>query len=111
MIRTVAVGSGALCMSSERLVDELKSVKKATAYRVEAAMAIANGGFVRPEALRNKKSTNLPAMKMQGARGSVGFAEVNGQQVMNTYRGGQFVITDKRKKKKNLHLTENDNQS
>ena len=76
MIRTVAVGSGALCMSSERLVDELKSVKKATAYRVEAAMAIANGGFVRPEALRNKKSTNLPAMKMQGARGSVGFAEV-----------------------------------
>ena len=113
MIKTVAVGSGALCMSSDRLVDELKAVKKATAYRVEAAMAIANGGFVRPEALRNKKSTTLPAMKMQGARGSVGFAEVNGRQVMNTYRGGQFVIEDKRKKKKNCPdpSTENDDDS
>mmetsp|Transcript_32991 Transcript_32991/g.74665 ORF Transcript_32991/g.74665 Transcript_32991/m.74665 type:complete len:418 (+) Transcript_32991:178-1431(+) len=115
MIRTVAVGSGALCMSSERLVDELKAVKKATAYRVEAAMAIANGGFVRPEALRQKQSTNLPAMKMQGARGSVGFAEVNGRQVMNTYRGGQFVIEDKRKKKKEKNcpnpFAENDDGS
>jgi len=41
---------------------------------------------------------------MQGARGtganSVGVTEVNGKQVVNTFRGGQFIIEDKRKKKK-----------
>jgi len=100
MIRMVATGAGALCMSSDRLVDELKAVKKVTGYRVEAAMAIANGGHMRPEGLRNKQ-IKMPAM--QGAKGmganSVGVSEVNGQQVVNTFRGGQFIIEDKRKKK------------
>lgn len=100
MIRLVATGAGALCMSSDRLVDELKAVKKITAYRVEAAMAIANNGHVRPEGLRNK-GISMPTM--QGAKGtgsnSVGVSEVNGKQVVNTFRGGQFIIEDKRKKK------------
>ncbi|KAL7538998.1 hypothetical protein ACHAXR_008963 [Thalassiosira sp. AJA248-18] len=104
MIRMVATGAGAMCMSSDRLVDELKAVKKVTEYRVEAAMAIANGSFVRPEGMRNKR---INAPTMQGARGSgansnpVGVSEVNGKQVVNTFRGGQFIIEDKRKKKKN----------
>jgi len=100
MIRLVASGAGALCMSSDRLVDELKAVKKVTEYRVEVAMAIANGGHVRPEGLR-KKRISLPSM--QGAKGtganSVGVSEVNGMQVVNTFKGGQFIIEDKRKKK------------
>ncbi|KAL7451483.1 hypothetical protein ACHAWC_003312 [Mediolabrus comicus] len=66
MIRMVATGAGALCMSSDRLVDELKSVKKVTNYRVEVAMAIANGGYVRPEKMR-KNGISTPMM--QGARG------------------------------------------
>jgi len=100
MIRMVASGAGAMCMSSDRLVDELKAVKKATEYRVEVAMAIANGGHVRPEGMRNK-GISMPSM--QGAKGvgtnSVGVSEVNGMQVVNTFKGGQFIIEDKRKKK------------
>ena len=101
-IRMVATGSGALVMSSDRLVDELKAVKKATEYRVEAAMAIVNGGHVRPEGLRNK-GINMPSMqgaKASTGRNAVGVIEVNGKQVVNTFRGGQFIIEDKRKKKK-----------
>ena len=100
MIRMVATGAGALCMSSDRLVDELKAVKKVTEYRVEAALAMVNGGYIRPEGLRSKR-VNLPMM--QGAKGigsnSVGVAEVDGKQVFNTFRGGQFIIEDKRKRK------------
>lgn len=101
MIRSVAVGSGALCMSSDRLVDELKAVKKATEYRVEVAMAIANGGYVRPDGMRKNK-ISMPRMQGAHAGGSnpVGLSEVNGKQVVNTFRGGQFIIEDKRKKKK-----------
>ena len=101
MIRMVATGAGALCMSSDRLVNELKAVKKITEYRVEAAMAIANGGYVRPEGMR-KNGISTPMM--QGARGTgsnkVGITEQGGRQVVNTYRGGQFIIEDKRKKNK-----------
>ncbi|KAL7535973.1 hypothetical protein ACHAWF_005328 [Thalassiosira exigua] len=100
MIRMVAAGAGALTMSSDRLVDELKAVKKVTEYRVEAAMAMVNGGYVRPEGLRNK---GIRTPTMQGAKGagseSVGVSEVDGKQVVNTFRGGQFIIEDKRKKK------------
>lgn len=103
MIRMVASGAGALCMSSDRLVDELKAVKKITDYRVEVAMAIANGGYVRPEGMRkNRISTPM----MQGARGTgsnaVGITEQDGRQVVNTFRGGQFIIEDKRKRKKKI---------
>lgn len=75
MVRVAATGAGALCMSSDRLVDELKAVKKATEYRVEVALAIVNGVGVRPEQLRGKSQ-------------------------LNTLSGGnQFIIEDKRKKK------------
>ena len=52
MIRVAGQSAGALCMSSQRFVDELKSMKKAIDYRVEAAMAKVNGQVVRPEKLR-----------------------------------------------------------
>lgn len=100
MIRMVATGAGALCMSSDRLVNELKAVKKITEYRIEVAMAIANGGYVRPEGMR-KNGISTPMM--QGARGTgsmkVGITEQGGRQVVNTFRGGQFIIEDKRKRK------------
>jgi predicted RNA-binding protein with PIN domain len=52
MIRLAGLSSGAMCMSADRFVDELKSMKKAIGYRVEAAMAKVNGHGIRPEKLR-----------------------------------------------------------
>jgi predicted RNA-binding protein with PIN domain len=106
MIRMVGTGSGALCMSSDRFVDELKAVKKVTEYRVEAAMAMVNGGFVRPESLRNSNgrtlqgpssTSKLQPIMMQGVKAAgmtnaVGLSEVDGTQVVNTFSGGQFII-------------------
>ena len=51
MIRLAGQNAGALCMGADRFVDELKAVKKAVAYRVEAAMAKVNGEAMRPEKL------------------------------------------------------------
>ena len=96
-----------------RFVDELKAVKKVTQYRVEAAMAMVNGGFVRPESLRGSGSSNsgvntaasTSSIRMQGAKGAgmnnaVGLSDIDGVQVINTFRGGQFIIEDKRLRKK-----------
>jgi predicted RNA-binding protein with PIN domain len=52
MIRMAGMSAGALCMSADRFVDELKAVKKAVDYRVEAAVAKVNGHGIRPEKLR-----------------------------------------------------------
>lgn len=52
MIRMAGQSAGAVCMSAERFVDELKAMKKAIEYRVEAAMASVNGHAIRPEKLR-----------------------------------------------------------
>lgn len=51
MIRLAGENAGALCMGSERFVNELKAVKKTVAHRVEAAMAMVNGHAMRPEKL------------------------------------------------------------
>lgn len=51
MIRLAGESAGALCMSSERFVNELKAVKKSVAHRVEAAMSKVNGQAMRPEKL------------------------------------------------------------
>ena len=59
MIRIAGQNAGALCMSSNRFVDELKSMKKAVEYRVEAAVAKANGQSVRPEKLRGTHFHNF----------------------------------------------------
>lgn len=52
MIRLAGQSAGAMCMSADRFVDELKSMKKAIDYRVEFAMAKVNGNAIRPEKLR-----------------------------------------------------------
>jgi predicted RNA-binding protein with PIN domain len=52
MIRLAGQNAGAMCMGAERFVDELKAVKKAVEYRVEAAVAKVNGHSIRPEKLR-----------------------------------------------------------
>jgi len=59
MIRVAGESAGALCMSSQRFVDELKSMKKAVEYRVEAAVAKVNGQAVRPEKLRGTHFHNF----------------------------------------------------
>jgi predicted RNA-binding protein with PIN domain len=52
MIRMAGQNAGALCMSADRFVTELRAVKKTVSYRVEAAVAKANGHVIRPEKLR-----------------------------------------------------------
>ena len=52
MIRLAGTSAGALCMSSERLVDELKATRASILYRVEVAVAEANGHGVRPSVLQ-----------------------------------------------------------
>jgi len=59
MIRLAGQGAGAYCMSAGRFVDELKSMKKAIEYRVEAAVAKANGQAIRPEKLRGTHFHNF----------------------------------------------------
>jgi hypothetical protein len=51
MIRIAGESAGALCMSADRFVTELKSMKQIVAHRVEAAMAKVNGQAMRPEKL------------------------------------------------------------
>ena len=77
MIRNAACNAGALCMSSGRMVDELKALRKATMYRVEAAVAKANGHAPRP-------------------------AKLHGTIMPNTFgRGsGNVIIEDKRNRPK-----------
>jgi predicted RNA-binding protein with PIN domain len=52
MIRLAGQSAGAWCMGATRFVEELKAMKKAMDYRVEAAVAKVNGHAIRPEKLR-----------------------------------------------------------
>jgi predicted RNA-binding protein with PIN domain len=83
MIRTVASSAGALCMSSDRMVDELKAARQGTMFRVEAAVAKVNGHDVRP-------------------------AKLHGITMPNTFTKGSVIIEDKRKRKKPKKKTENE---
>lgn len=56
-IKLVANSAGALCMSSDRFVLELKSVKKSMQYRVEKAMADINSTPIRPESQWGPRGT------------------------------------------------------
>ena len=76
MVRIAGHNAGAHCMSSDRFIDELKAIKNTVAYRVEVAVARANGHEVRPPKLQG---TVLPN---------------------RLGRGSQFIIEDKRKKSK-----------
>jgi uncharacterized protein len=52
LIRLAGQSAGAYCMGADHFVDELKAVKKAMEYRVEAAVAKVNGHAIRPEQIR-----------------------------------------------------------
>lgn len=53
MIKIAAQSAGALCMSADRFINELKAAKEGMDYRVEAAVAKVNGHCVRPKQLRD----------------------------------------------------------
>jgi predicted RNA-binding protein with PIN domain len=52
MIRLAGQNAGAMCMGTDRFVQELKALQHAISYRVEAAMSKVNGQPIRPEKLR-----------------------------------------------------------
>lgn len=64
LIRSAGVSSGAVSMSADRLIDELRALRKATMYRVEAAVAKANGHAIRPPQLMGKA---MPSKLTRGA--------------------------------------------
>ena len=116
MIRLAGQSAGAMCMRADRFVAELKSVKKAVAFRVEAAMAKVNGQSMRPEKLwgsntfANSRPKNLkPVSSVNTTKASQPQIEgINGLQQTEdgrTFYTGRFgknavIIEDKRKKKK-----------
>jgi predicted RNA-binding protein with PIN domain len=67
LIRIAGHNAGALCMSADRFVNELKAVKKAVSDRVEMAVAKVNGHAIRPEKLRKR----MPSAITRFGRGSV----------------------------------------
>jgi predicted RNA-binding protein with PIN domain len=94
MIRVAGISAGALCMSAGRFVDELKAVKKAIEYRVEVAVAKANGHSVRHEKLRG---TAMPSF----SRSVLVVDKRNKTQyIYSAYGGGIRIIEDRKKLKK-----------
>ena len=84
MIRLAGTNAGALCMSSERLVDELKATRASILHRVEVAVAEANGQGVRPSGLQGTAARGRFQNKM--------------------------MIVDKRKKKEKTEDDDDDDQ-
>ena len=122
MIRLAGESAGALCMSSERFVNELKAVKKSVAHRVEAAMAKVNGQAMRPEKLWGTNvfaSSSLNSIapkivndkyKVETANSSSGSSSVPPVEGAQLTEDGRFIYTgrfgrsaviieDKRKKR------------
>lgn len=64
LIRSAGANAGAVSMSAERLIDELRALRKATMYRVEVAVAKANGHAVRPTQLMGK---TMPSALTRGS--------------------------------------------
>lgn len=71
MIRIAGQNAGAVCMSADRFVDELKALKKAIDYQVEVAVARVNGHVVRPEQLRGRNGGAVVQMPQRFGRRSV----------------------------------------
>eukprot|EP00594_Rhizosolenia_setigera_P016645 CAMPEP_0178970916 /NCGR_PEP_ID=MMETSP0789-20121207/19906_1 /TAXON_ID=3005 /ORGANISM="Rhizosolenia setigera, Strain CCMP 1694" /LENGTH=392 /DNA_ID=CAMNT_0020657671 /DNA_START=226 /DNA_END=1400 /DNA_ORIENTATION=- len=88
-IRIAAQNAGALTMSSQRIVDELKSVRKMTMHRVEVAVAKANANA------GSNSGSGIPNTVRQPEK-------LRGKNIpTNTFFGrNQVLLVDKRKKKK-----------
>jgi len=81
MIRCAAANAGAMCMSAGRMVDELKALRRATMYRVEAAVARVNGHDIRP-------------------------IQLQGRPMPTTFTKGSAIIEDKRNRSKKTRKKE-----
>lgn len=92
MIRVAGISAGALCMSAGRFVDELKAVKKAVEYRVEVAVAKANGHSVRHEKLRGTMPSFSRSVLVVDKRNKT-------QYIYSAYGGGIKIIEDRKKPK------------
>jgi predicted RNA-binding protein with PIN domain len=98
MIKMAALNAGALCMSADRFVTELKAVKKSMAYRVEAAMAAVNGQVMRPESLWGSDvfigsyNSNAPKKEIIEER-----ADGTKMYIQRVGRG-EFLVEDRREK-------------
>jgi hypothetical protein len=106
-------------MGADRFVSELKAMKKAVAYRVEAAMAEVNGGtMIRPEKLwgthtfarmnnaitnnspPNNNSTKMTSLNDQPLQANKLVQTEDGRTIYTGRFGrGALIIEDKRKKK------------
>lgn len=115
MIRLAGQNAGAMCMGSDRFVSELKAMKKAVAFRVEAAMAKVNGESMRPEKLwgtttfapntanlKPVSSTNTTKSSAAQIEGINGLQQTEDGRTVYTGRFGRnaVIIEDRRKKKK-----------
>mmetsp|Transcript_36696 Transcript_36696/g.89014 ORF Transcript_36696/g.89014 Transcript_36696/m.89014 type:complete len:447 (+) Transcript_36696:286-1626(+) len=116
MIRLAGMNAGAMCMGADRFVSELKAIKKAVAFRVEAAMAKVNGERMRPEKLWGTttfatNSANLKPVSSTNTTKATSLSQIEGinglQQTEDgrTVYTGRFgknavIIEDRRKKKK-----------
>jgi hypothetical protein len=98
MIKMAAWNAGALCMSADRFVLELRAVKKTMSYRVEAAMAAVNGHAIRPESLWGS------TMFIESSYSSIPKKEMieerpDGTKVYIQRVGrGEFLVEDKRER-------------
>jgi predicted RNA-binding protein with PIN domain len=87
MVRVAGQSAGAFCMSADHFVNELRALRMAVKYRVEAAVAKANGHEARP-------------------------AKLMGQMHPNLFRNNQFIVEDKRKNVNgNKHQTRKDGEA
>ena len=111
-IKLAANSAGALCMSSDRFVLELKAVKKGMQYRVEKAMAEVNKTPMRPESQWGVPKTAASEHFFQGTAGSAAEdikskpkREVlqenddGSRLVMARYGANELLIKDNRNKK------------
>jgi hypothetical protein len=112
MIRMAGINAGALCMSADRFLSELKAVRKSMQYRVEAAMAAINGHVMRPEKLWGtdvfigEGPTNKPKKELIEER-------PDGTKVyVQRFGRTEMLIEDRRdRKKKDAESDNNDDSS
>jgi len=78
MVKTAASTSGALCMSTGRMVDELKVVRKVTKFRVGAAVAAVNA---------NKAGSQSVTSEIDGDNASTTSGIDGAKIIVNTYGG------------------------
>ncbi len=113
-IKLAANSAGALCMSSDRFVLELKAVKKGIQYRVEKAMSEVNNAPMRHESQWGAPKTAASEQFFQGSA-SIGSSTENikkkpkrevvqenedgSKLVMARYGANEILIKDNRNKK------------